>query len=168
MAEKEDVYSSKISYDGVFSFKDLYKFCHDWLSEETGLSLSEDKYTEKIKGDSKDISVDWKGTKEMTDYFKMEIKVSFIVSGLMNIEAMKGNVKVKVNKGSIEISVKGTLVRDYNDKFEGSGFKKFLREVYEKYIIHDRVEQYKEKVASACDEFLSQTKAYLDLETKKK
>ncbi|GIU68197.1 MAG: hypothetical protein KatS3mg001_047 [Candidatus Pacearchaeota archaeon] len=168
MAEKEEVYSSKISYNGIFSFKDLYKFCHDWLVEETGVSLSEDKYSEKIKGDSKDITVEWKGTKEMTDYFKMEIKVSFKVSDLKNVEVMQGNVKISTNKGSVEISVKGTLVRDYEDKFEGSGFKKFLRETYEKYIIHDRVLQYKEKVASSCDEFLSQTKAYLDLEAKKK
>jgi len=35
------------------SFKDLYQFCYDWLSQETGLVISEKKYSEKISGDSK-------------------------------------------------------------------------------------------------------------------
>ena len=74
MVEKETIFSSRIKYNGIFSFKDLYKFCYDWLTEETGLLLVEEKYEEKLAGDAKEMKIDWVGTKKVTDYFKFEIK----------------------------------------------------------------------------------------------
>ena len=58
MAESDVVFSSKLKYDGIFSFKDLYKFCYDWLSQEPGLTVVEGKYAEKVKGTIKDIDVE--------------------------------------------------------------------------------------------------------------
>ena len=167
MAEKETVFSSKIKYKGVFSFKDFYKFGYDWLKDEMGMDISEKKYEEKIKGDSKDIEVRWSGEKAVTDYFKFEVEVTLVVDGLTAVEITEDGVKVSTNKGGIGVDVKGTLVRDYDGKFEMSAFKKFMRGMYEKWVIPSRVEEYKGKLGSQCDEFLSQAKAYLDLEGKR-
>lgn len=167
MAEKDDIYSSKVKYDGIFSFKDFYKFCYEWLVDETRLNLAETKYVEKIKGSSKDIDVEWEGSKEMTDYFRFDGKIKFRILGLTEVEINDGGRKIKTNKGSVEISIKGTLVRDYEGKFETTAFKKFLRSIYEKWVINNRISDYEDKVANACDEFLGQAKAYLDLEGKR-
>ncbi len=164
MAEKETVFSSKMKYNGVFSFKDLYQFCYDWLSEETGLAISEDKYSEKISGDSKRIDVEWSGGKKMTDYFKFEAKVTMQVLGLTNVEVTQDGAKIKTNKGSIEMKITGILVRDYKGKFEVNAFQKFLRGIYEKWVIPSRVDEYEEKISGDCDEFLGQAKKFLDLE----
>jgi hypothetical protein len=167
MAEKDKIFSSKIKYNGIFDFAAFYKFCYDWLKEETGLSLSENKYAEKLAGDSKSITVDWAGTREISDYFKFEAKISFSVSGLTTVEITQDGKKIKTNKGSIEIGINGTLVRDFKGKFEKSGFEKFLRGIYERMVIPERIEQMQGKIVGDCDEFLSQAKAYLDLEGKK-
>ena len=103
----------------------FYKFCYDWLKEETGLSVSEGKYSEKLSGDSKNIVVDWTGTREMSDYFKFEAKISFNVTGLTTVEITQDGKKIKTNKGSVEIGINGTLVRDPKGKFEKTGFQKF-------------------------------------------
>ena len=168
MAEKETVFSSRIKYKGIFSFKDFYNFCYQWLTEETGLYVMETKYSEKIVGDSKTIEVKWDGQMDMTDYFRFETEVVFNIVGLKKVEIAQEGVKVESNTGSIEIKVKGTLVRDYNGKFETSAFSKFLRETYEKWIIKPRIDEFKGKIAGNCDEFLAQGKAYLDLEGKKR
>ncbi len=167
MPEKETIFSSMIKYKGIFSFKDTYLFCHRWLTEETGLDVSEEKYDEKINGDVKMIEVVWKGEKKVTDYFKYEVNVKFVVEALKNVEINQGGAKISTNSGGIGVEIKGTLVRDYQGKFELSAFNKFLRGVYEKWVIPARVEEYKTKLAQNCDEFLNQTKAYLDLEGKK-
>ena len=167
MSEKETIFSSKIKYNGVFLFKDLYKFCYEWLTEETGLGIIEDGYKEKLSGDSKEIEVGWTGSSEMTDYFKFEAKISLVVSGLTKIEINKDGAKVGMNKGAIQISIKGNLIRDYQGKFETTAFNKFLRSIYEKWVISSRIDHYEDKIISECDEFLSQAKAYLDLEGKK-
>jgi len=163
MAEKDKLFSSKIKYNGVVNFADFYKFCYEWLRDETGLLLSEDKYAEKIIGDSKNIDVEWTGYRNLTDYFRFEAKVVFRVIGLTNVEITEGAKKTKTNKGSVEVGIKGNLVRDYDGKFEKSAFQKFLRGIYEKFVIAARVEQFQEKIISDCDEFLAQAKAYLDL-----
>jgi len=167
MAEKDKLFSSKIKYNGVFNFGEFYKFCFEWLRDETGLDMVEEKYAEKLSGDSKNVDVEWSGTRKMTDYFKMEVKVSFRIIGLTSVELSDGAKKIKTNKGSVEVTIKGNLVKDYNSRFEKSAIQKFLRGVYEKTVIPSRVNEYEGKVMGDCDEFLAQAKAYLDLEGKK-
>ncbi len=167
MPEEEDIFSSKIKHEGVFLFKDLYKFCYDWLAEDTNLTIVENEYSEKIIGDSKNIDVKWTGTKKVTDYFKFKAGIKFRVIGLKNVEVIQGGAKANTNKGSVEISVKGTLIRDYQGKFEKSSFQKFLRSIYEKWVIPARINDYEGNLISKCDEFLSQAKAWLDLEGRK-
>ena len=167
MAEKDTVFSSQIKYKGFFSFNDFYNFCYDWLTEETGLSISETKYSEKLSGDSKSIDIEWEGSRELNDYFKFETKISFKVDNLTKVEMNRDGVKIETNKGSIQIKTKGILVRDYKGKFESTAFNKFLRSIYEKWVISSRIEEYEGKIAGDSDEFLSQAKAYLDLEGKR-
>ena len=166
MAEKETVYSSTIKYNGIFSFKDFYKFCYEWLTEEIGLDIMEDKYEEKISGDRKEIAVEWTGERKLTDYFKFDGKIGFMIN-IREAEIVKEGVKIRTNEGSCKVSIKGIIVRDYQGKFETSAFNKFLRSIYEKWVITSRIEEIKGKIAGDCDEFLSQTKAYLDLEGKR-
>ncbi len=167
MPEKDNVFSSKIKSSGIFDFADFYKFCYDWLSEELKFEVSEDKYSEKLSGDSKNIEIEWTCWRKITDYFKFEIKVYYRILGLTNVEITKNGVKVKTNKGSVEMTVKGNLIKDYQGKFESSAFQKALRGIYEKWIIYSRVNDYEDKLIGNCEELLNQAKAYLDLEGKK-
>jgi len=93
MAEKDTLFSSKVKYSGVFSFSEFYQFAYDWLDQETGVGISEDKYAEKLKGNSKDIDVEWTGTRKATDYFKFEIKVKIKIVGLTNVEIEQNGTK---------------------------------------------------------------------------
>jgi hypothetical protein len=165
--EKDKLFANKIKYDGIFQFDGFYQFCYDWITGEMGMLLAEKKYKEKLSGESKNLEIEWKAEKEMTDYFKFEIEVSFKIIGLTKIEITEGTKKIKTNKGSVEMTMKGNLLRDYKGKFEKSGFQKFLRGIYEKMVIYARVDEMQGKVISDCDEFLAQAKAYLDLEGKR-
>lgn len=167
MAEKEEIFSSKIKYDGIFDFKEFYKFCYQWLVEEMQLDTVEDKYAEKIAGDSKGIKVEWTGTRKVTDYFKFSVSVKFEILNLTNVELTQSGKKIKMNNGSVEVKVKGTLIRDYDGKFEKTAGQKFMRSIYEKWVIHSRIDQFETKLILDCNEFLAQAKAFLDLEGKK-
>ena len=167
MAESDTIFSSKIKYNGIFNFGDFYNFCYAWLTEEIGLIIMEKKYSEKLSGESKNLEIKWEGFKEMTDYFKMNVKVDFRIANLTKIEINQGGVKINTNKGSIEMKITGMLTRDYKGKFETSAFKKFLRSTYEKWVIPSRIEEFQGKIAQECDEYLNQVKAYLDLEGKR-
>jgi hypothetical protein len=167
MAEKDTIFESKVKNSGIFNFPDFYKFCYDWLADEAQLDIQEEKYIEKLSGDSKNVDVVWEGTRKVTDYFKFSIKVSFRILGLRKVEIQREGIKEKTNDGSIEMKVKGTLIRDYEGKFETTGFMKFIRSIYEKWVISSRINEYEGKLIGDCDEFLTQAKAFLDLEGKK-
>ncbi len=168
MSESEEVYKSKISYDGVFNFKDLYTFCYNWLNEEEGFDIYETEYSEKIQGAAKEVSVKWSCEKYVTDYFEFEIKVGFDVKAMTEIEVNKGGVKEKANKGKLKISAKASLIRDYDGKFETSGKLKLWRGIYEKWIISQRVAEFEDKLSTKTSDFLEQAKAFLDLEAAEK
>ena len=167
MTEKETIFSSALKYDEIFSFKDFYKFCYDWLTEQTDLVVAENEYSEKLKADSKEITIKWTGSRKLTDYFKFESKVEFRILDLTEVEVTRGGTKFKTNKGSIKLKIKGILIRDWQGKFERTAFGKFLRSIYDKWVIPARIEQFEDKIIGNSDEFLSQAKAWLDLEGKR-
>ena len=155
MAESDRIFSSKIKYDGLMDFKEFYKFCYQWLTEEAGLDVAENKYAENISGDSKNIKVEWGGSRKVTDYFKFQVGVVFEVLNLTSVEITQEGKKIKMNKGSVEVSIKGTLVKDYDGKFEQTSTQKFMRSIYEKWVIYSRIKEYEGKLVGDCNEFLS-------------
>ncbi len=164
MAEKDTVFSSKMKFEGVFNFKEFYKFCYDWLVDEVQQEVFEQKYSEKISGNTKDIDIEWVGTRKLTDYFRFDTKVTFKILRMAKIEINKDGQKISANQGIAEVKIKGIIVRDYLGKFEKNGTQKFLRAIYERWIIPSRIEEIEEKIIEDCDEFLSQAKAFLDIE----
>lgn len=167
MAESQNIFDSKIKYNGIFDFPEFYQFCYDWLTEETSLDLAEEKYSEKLEGNSKNIDIEWAGVRNMSDFFRFKVKVKFKIIKLEKVEINKGGVKVSTNKGTVEVSTKGDLVRDYKGKFEKNAFQIFLRNIYEKWIIPGNIDAMEGKLFGDCDTFLGQAKAFLDLEGKR-
>jgi hypothetical protein len=166
MPEIEQIFSSKVKYGEIFNFAEYYKFCHDWLEDEQ-FWIVENKYVEKLKGDAKEIDIEWTCRKKITDYFLFELKVKFKVLNMKKIELDYGKTKVSTNKGTVETNVAGTLIRDYESKFEINAFLKFLRGLYEKWIIPSRVHEFEDKLSDLCNDFLEQAKSYLDIEGRK-
>ncbi len=163
MSEKDQVFKGKIKQTGIFSFKDLYSFAYDWLREE-GYDVFEKKYSEKVSGDTKGIEIQWNSEREVSDYFKFLITMDWMILGMKTIEVQKEDKKVKMESASLEIKFKAILVKDYEDRWENHPFWKFLRGIYEKYIIKKRIEDYQVKVFEETEEFIAQLKAFLALE----
>ena len=77
---------------------------------------------------------------------------------MTQVKIKKDGTEVETNKGSVGIKVKGLIVKDYQNKFEMTAFKKTLRAFYEKYIIQSTIKEFKGKIATECDEFLTSGK----------
>lgn len=168
MATEDKIFSSKIKYSGFFDFPEFYKFCYEWLAEEEKFDpVAEEKYVEKLTGDSKNIDVEWVALKKINDYFKFKSKVKFRILGLKKAEFVRDGQKIKTNEGSVEITVSGILVKDYDGKFETNAWSRFTRGIYERWVIASGITAMEDKLSSICDGFLNQAKAYLDIEGKK-
>lgn len=169
MAEKKQIFESKVKYVGIFNFQGLYDFCYQWFLEEENYDVMEDKYTEKIVGaDTKNVEIEWTATKKITDYFKYEIKSKFKITRMTNVEVTDASgAKVKTNNGTVEVKIKGTLIRDYDSKFEKTATRKFMRGIYEKWVITANINERENDLFKKCNDFAEQMKGYLALEGKK-
>ncbi|MDD5191638.1 MAG: hypothetical protein PHH54_02045 [Candidatus Nanoarchaeia archaeon] len=163
MAEKDTVFSGKIKQKAIFHFKDFYGFTYDWLVGE-GYKVTEKVYSEEISGDAKKIEIEWEAKKKVSDYFRFVIQVRWMILGLKNVEVQREGKKLKMNSGQVELKVKGVLVKDYEHKWEDYPVWKFLRGMYDRYIIRSRIEQYEDKLKEEVEEFIAQSKSFLVIE----
>jgi hypothetical protein len=166
MAEKDKILAEKVKHSGIFSFSELYEYLYDWFSDES-YKVREKKYTEKILGDSKTIEIEWENERKISDYFKFQIKLTWLITGLKKVEVKKEDQKVTMNSGTVEIKFSAMLIKDYESRWENQPFWKFLRGVYDRYIIRTRIDYYEDRVEDDLREIVAQTKAFLALESRK-
>lgn len=162
MAEKKEVYKQKLKQVGYWNYKDLYNFCFDWLKDE-GYKVKEKEYVEKLSSLGKELILKWVAEKKVTDYFKNEIEINWHILGMKDAEVELDGKKISTNKGEVAITVKATLVRDYEERWEDKPIWKFLRGVYEKYVIRTTVDEYENNLEDKAKEYLGDVKAFLQI-----
>jgi len=162
MPERDNLLKTKIKhYNNYFDFKETYKTLFDYLLDQ-GWDMNEKAYKEVLQaGGAKEIEVEWECIRKVSDYFKFWMKIKFHPMGMTNVEVEIDGVKQKMNKGSMDIEVEIALIKDYEDRWGNKPFFKFLRTLYDRYLIRDRVERYEERLIQEMDEFVNQAKAYL-------
>lgn len=163
MSEQDRIAEAKINHDGIFDYKEVYRFMYTWLTDYQYF-VEERVYTEKAKPEGKEVEIHWIARRKISDYFRFILKVDWNIFGMTSVEVVKDNIKVKANKGRIEIKVTAFLEKDYEHRWENTAFAKFLRTMYDKFLIRNRIEDYEDKIALELDEIVSQTKAFLALE----
>ena len=161
--EKDKITETKVKRSGVFDFKELYQFVYRWLVEE-GYDTDEKKYVEEATGDTKKVEIKWESYKKITDYFKIEMKFEWRIVGLKSVEVEQNGKKVKMNDGTFEVKISGTLIRDYQGTWDKTPMMKFIRGVYDKYIVRATVEKYEGKVFGDVEDIAEQIKAFLTIE----
>ena len=108
MAEKDQLIKEKLDHSGLFDFSALYSFAHSWYkTEEYG--VIEEKYSEKVSGNARDMDIEWKANKPLSDYFKIEQKLKFEVRELTDVEVEIDGKKRKMNKGKISLEICFTM-----------------------------------------------------------
>jgi hypothetical protein len=165
MVEKDKVFSGKMRHVGIFDFKEFYRFCYMWFIHKE-YWIVEKNYTEKVTDKGKEVEIEWEAKRKISDYFRFFLKINWRIVQLKEVEVQKDGEKISMNKGDVEIRVESILEKDYEHRWEGSAIFKFLRSMYDRYLIRGRIEDYEFKIYEETDEFLAQAKAFIALEGK--
>ena len=162
MAEKNKVFETKVKHSGIFDFRDLYSFMYT-LFTDMEYSVEEKNYAEKTKGDQKEIEVAWLMKRKVSDYFRFLVKMDVRILRMTNADVMKDGIKVSTNKGDFEVKFTAFLEKDYENRWENTAVIRFMRGIYDKYIIKSTLEGYEAQVAKEAQDVADQVKAYLTL-----
>lgn len=163
MAEKSNVLKQSLKHKGFFNYSDLYNFCYNWFKDNQ-YALSEDVYTEKLSGFGKEILIEWTAAKKVSDYFKEKISIKWHILGMNDAEIAIGDKKEKTNKGEIGMKISADLISDYEDNWNKTPFYKFLRGIYDKYIIKNTADLNEDRLEDAATDFVNEIKSFLKLE----
>lgn len=164
MAQKKNVYTEKLTQVGYWNYDEVYKFLFNWLKDE-GYGIAETAYKEKLSGGGKEILISWDAGKKVTDYFKRQILLEWHILGMKDAEVEIDGKKVSTNKGELEIKFVANLVKDYEARWEDKPLHKFMRGLYENYIIRTTVTEYEDNLEDECKALIADLKAFLRIPT---
>lgn len=161
MAQKEQVYKGTIKQSGYWKFSEVYTLLYDWL-KDNGYDVNEELYKE-VAGSGKEIIIKWNASKKVTDYIKYEISLDWHILGMKDAEVEVDGAVKKTNKGELGISIKATLIKDYEGKWEDKPIWKFLRGIYDNYITRSTISEYSDELEDEVSSMIDELKAFLRL-----
>jgi hypothetical protein len=103
-------------------------------------------------------------SKKLTDYYKSTLKFGWRILGMTDVEVEVDGKRKNMNKFiDLNIEIKGTLEKDYDNKWEPSAFQKFLKDIYQKYVVIERTREKEDEVKNHVQSFKEEMKAFFEL-----
>ena len=155
-------YRTRIKRTGVFDLKHLYTMIYNHLAD-LGYHMNEKSYSEKGGKYGKEVRFFWNPYKKVTDYFRFDLDLKFLIVNLKEMEIVREGKKIRMNTGGIDIKITGYLSTDWKKKWDSSWFNNMLRKIYDDYIIRARIDEYEDKVVYEMDELTQKIKDYLSM-----
>lgn len=162
----------RVKYKDVFDMKAFYEFClREWLLEnEWGDSAGdldhwETLYSEKINRDgAKEIWIQWRPMKKAKDgKFTFYLDFNFHILGLISMEVVKEGMKIKTNKGEMELVIKAFIEKNYAKEFEKNWLLKNVLPLFENRIYKKEIEIRKKELYQEVQALLSVVKQWFKM-----
>ncbi len=133
--------TSRIRHIGILDLGEFYRWIKRWL-EFNGFweDMNEKQYLETILATgAKRIEFTWECRRRKTPDFTYYVPITFELVGISDVEVQRGDKKIKLQRGDFDIRLSAHLEKTRVEE----GFITVLRDLYERYIIKKRIEEYK-------------------------
>jgi dTDP-glucose pyrophosphorylase len=146
-----------ISQEALFNIADLYKHIKTWFDFH-GYDFYEKEYHD-INEQSKSMKIKWEGERKIDDYLRVHIKVGITFSNIVSVKTKSGIT----NKGKVKFKFVSFMEKDYDEKWSNNFISKFIREVYDRFIIHNQINERMDELKNETYEIYNEVKAFLRL-----
>lgn len=147
----------ELTKKGVFDFKKLYKFFAEWLwGNRYKIGGGEKEYTTKpLPSQGEEIKIGFSGFRDVTTYIRFQVEIE--------IWGLRVKKIGDIYKGDLRIRFRGWLQKDPEGKWKNF---EFFRQLYDLYIIKNKISSYKEKLKKEVDDLVNKTKERIGLITR--
>ncbi len=105
-----------LRYKGIFDINDAYRIIHDWLISK-GYEVHESKYKSiSLQTGGVEKTFDWQAYRKMTEFIMIWIHLHFQFQDIMEVEVVKNNKKVKLQKGLVMVRIEHALEYDFSER----------------------------------------------------
>jgi len=163
MAEKKLVIDQlRLNYEGLFDIPEMYKMIDGWFYEK-GYDKYEKKNEEQVLPTGKEIIIDLRPWKKITDYAKNEIRIRIFMHHVKEIDIEKEGAKVTMHQGQIQMIFDGYLETDYENKWENKPIYFFLRTLFDKYIYKGYTSKFEDRLVNDVHDIHTRIKSFLNV-----
>ncbi len=159
MVSKAYVYEAlKIKATTAIDFDEFYKKMWRWFQYYGYGDPTETEYRDYDGGQT--LEIRWICKREVDAYVRYIITVDFFPVGIKEVEVEQGGVKTKLQRAAYELRITAYVEKN---KKTFSGVLQKLHELYEKYIVKERMERYEMELKSEVDGFIGEVKSFFGL-----
>jgi hypothetical protein len=143
----------RIKYKDVFEFKPFYESLHEWLMHYGWSDIEKEKdhwetaYVERIdRNGAKEIWISWRTYKDAEGGpFRYYLDFNFHLLGLTSTEVVKDGMKLKVNKGELELHINAVIEKTYEEGLKKIPFIGQFTELFNKRVYRQEYEERKKE-----------------------
>jgi hypothetical protein len=146
----------RIKQTGIFDLSKLLKKMYAWFDSRK-YDIHQKDQTEKSTDKGLEIVMKWLCEREITDYFKYEILVEFLMKKLQKTS------KKDVYNGSAQVTFKAKIILDQQDRWKYKPLGRLLFFINNNYLVKDQINKHKEKLYKEVIAIHDLTKSVLDL-----
>lgn len=166
MIKKVVVPDMNINYKDIYHLKNLYKMVRDWVLAE---GFGPDKYMEKLyfqkdtQTGGSEHQIWWTVEKIRNSYIKYRIDIYYHTLTMNKTDVVIKGQKMKVDKGELDLHLKGTMMYDYDNKWEKSKFMGFFHDFFRKRLMKDNFKKLEDEFIFDVYRLHAHVKQYLEL-----
>jgi len=158
--------NSVIKYNGVFDMVELLGAMKGWFAKRY-YDVAEKEHSEAVKSSGKEIIWDVEADRKVTEYVRFKIGIKMVILRLTEVIIETPEGKERKQQAEVDIGVRSWLVKNYKDTFKKSSkTQEFLRQVYERFIGKNQLDDFKTKLTNETLMVIDEIKATLNVPRK--
>src|SRR3989344_333050 len=137
--ESKVIKRREIKQRGIFDIETLYKELQSKI-KEMSYHFTEKEQTAKTTSKGKDHTIIFLAERKFDDFVKFHIKMEFWFE---NLNKIKSDNKI-LDKGELKVIFSSWLEMDYKNKWNQNAVSSFIFNIYTRYVIKEKIEDYYE------------------------
>jgi hypothetical protein len=101
--------------------------------------------------------------KNASDYYKLQVKITLIISELKEVEVEQDGQTIRINQGIIHMTIDGHVISDRKDKWKEKPFFWLFTVLADKYLFREHYKKFEDWVKSDVEDLLYKVKTYLNV-----
>ncbi|MFT4311083.1 MAG: hypothetical protein ACMXX7_00485 [Candidatus Woesearchaeota archaeon] len=152
-----------INYKGLIDVKETYTLMNKWFTDR-GYDHNEVFNMQHVYEDFKQITIETRPYKKISDYAKIEFKIEIAFSKLKEKVVERNGIKHKLMHGEANFIFTTYLVTDREGMWTSKPMYFLLRNLMERFLYRSYISRYEDEALSDKKKVMREIKSFLNME----
>ena len=160
---KTPSYENTIAYEGLIDVKETYQLLNKWFKDHS-YDSNEVFNMEQVYEDFKQIIIETRPYKKISDYAKIEFKIEIAFSKLKEQIIERDGIKQKLMRGEANFVFTTYLVTDREGMWTSKPAYFLLRNIMERFLYRTYISRYEDEAIKDKNKVMREIKSFLNME----